>query len=75
MKTRGAAPWALTLARDVGLARSGELQRAVEDVALLSADAAPPRGVVHLEVLIRYLARPQRDPALERWLLDHVCDR
>lgn len=75
MTAGGAAPWALTLARDIGLARTGELQAAVEDVARLPADAGPPRGVVHLEVLIRYLARPQRDPALERWLLDHLCDR
>jgi hypothetical protein len=73
MEARGAAPWALALARDIGLARTGELERAVEDVARLSADAAPPRGVVFLEVVIRYLARPQRDPELERWLLDHLC--
>jgi hypothetical protein len=74
MKARGAAPWMLALARGEGLARTGELQRAVEDVARLPADAAPPRGVVHLLVLVRYLARPQRDPAFEQWLLARVCD-
>jgi hypothetical protein len=74
MRALGAVPWQLALARDVGLARTGELQRAVEDVATVPAEQSPPRGVVHLEVLIRYMARPQRDPELERWLIAHICD-
>jgi hypothetical protein len=74
MQSLGAVPWQLALARGVGLARVGELQRAVEDVAALPAEQSPPRGVVHLEVLVRYMARPQRDPELERWLIAHICD-
>jgi hypothetical protein len=74
METRGAPPWAVTLARGVGLARKGELKRAIEEVAKLPAAQSPPRGVVHLEVLIRHLARPQADPELERWLTAHICD-
>lgn len=74
MQARGAAPWALALARGDALARTGELQRAVEVVATVPADQAPPTGVVHLQVLIRHLARPQRDPAMEQWLVEHLCD-
>lgn len=74
MDARGAPPWAIALARGIGLARTGELRRAVEDVAKLPPEQSPPRGVVHLEVLVHYLARPQRDPELERWLIAHICD-
>jgi hypothetical protein len=74
MQALGAVPWQLALARGVGLARAGELQRAIEEVAKVPAEQAPPRGVVFLEVLARYMARPQRDPALERWLTTHICD-
>jgi hypothetical protein len=74
MQTLGAVPWQLALARGVGLARTGELQRAVEEVAKVPAEQSPPRGVVHLEVLVGYMARPQRDPELERWLTTHICD-
>jgi hypothetical protein len=74
MEARGAAPWMLSLARGERLVKAGELQAAVDDVSKLAADAYPPRGVVHLEVLLAYLARSQRDPALEQWLVAHVCE-
>ena len=38
----------------------------------MTTDLSPPRGVVYVEVLLRYFAGP-RDPALERWLAEHFC--
>jgi hypothetical protein len=74
MQALGAVPWQLALARGVGLAHTGELQRAIEEVSKVPLEQAPPRGVVFLDVIVRYMARPQRDPELERWLIAHICD-
>lgn len=72
LEARRAPPWMLALTRGQGLVIAGELKAAIEDVERLPVDLSPPRGVVYVEVLLRYFAGP-RDPALERWLDEHIC--
>ncbi len=72
LEARRAPPWMLALTRAQGLVITGELKAAVEDVERMTTDLSPPRGVVYVEVLLRYFAGP-RDPALERWLAEHFC--
>ena len=73
LEAAGAVPWMMTLARAEGLARTGELKAAIEDVQRLPVEMLPPSGVIYTIVVMRYLAGA-RDPELERWLLDHICE-
>ncbi|MBZ0236660.1 MAG: hypothetical protein K8M05_30310, partial [Deltaproteobacteria bacterium] len=72
LEARRAPPWMLTLTRAQGQVIAGQLKQAVEEVERQSVDSHPPRGVIYVEVLLRYFAGP-RDPDMERWLDEHMC--